>query len=439
MFKNPIFKALSSLNLAIFLLLTLAATSIVGTLLPQGQPIHFYLQKYGPTLGKIIKFFHLYDAYHSWWYISLLSLFSLNLLLCSIKRFPFSLELYRRNPFAVSLDKIKRMPVCEELHLKISLEDIRQKVTETITQKLGSIKTISLEEGLLLVKDKARWSYFSVYAVHLSIFIILIGGIIGALWGFRGSIMLMEGEMTNKVIIEGKKRKFVSLPFEIRCDQFLIDFYPDGTPKEYRSDVTILENGKEILKKSIKVNAPLTHKGITFYQATYQTMAQASFKLIKDSKEKLFNIKPYQLGRWKDEGIRFGIMQFAQAHGLPAVRIWLSLEDEPPRAFWLLARHPKRIMTKKGPLVIVLEEVKPVYVTGLQVKKDPGVWIVWIGFSFLILGIFATFFFTHQCYWIVLLPEKDNTKIILSGMSPKNRQAIQRKIEEIKEALKHIS
>ncbi len=439
MFKNPVLKSLSSLNLAIFLLLTLAATSIIGTVLPQGQPLHFYFQKYGPSIGKIIKFFHLYDAYHSWWYISLLSLFSVNLFLCSVKRFPFSLELYRRDPFAIDLDKIKRMPVYEELYLKAPFEGIRPKILEIITQKLGHFKTIPLENGILLVKDKARWSYFSVYAVHFSILLILIGGIIGAFFGFRGSIMLMEGETTNKVIIEGKKRRFVSLPFEIRCNKFFIDFYPDGTPKEYRSDISVLEDNKEIFKRNIKVNAPLTYKGITFYQATYQTMAQASFKLIKDSKEKLFMIRPYQVGKWKNEEIiRFGLMQFARAHGLPAVRIWLSIEDGPPRAFWLLARHPKRVMTKKGPLVVVLEDVKPIYVTGLQVKKDPGVWIVWIGFIFLILGVFAALFFAHQCYWIALLSEKDGTRVVLSGMSPKNRDVVQRKIKEIKDIFQHI-
>ncbi len=438
MSKNPIFRFFSSLKLAIFLLLTLAASSILGTLLPQGQPIAFYFHRYGPTLGKIIKWLHLYDTYHSWWYTTLLALFSINLILCSWKRFPFSLELYRRDPLAIDLEKLKRMPVSEEIHLKQSFETALKRVEEIVNKRLGQVKKISFDKGFLFLKDKARWSYFSVYIVHLSILIILIGGIIGSIWGFRGSIMLLEGESTNKIVIESKHRKFIPLDFEIKCNKFYIDFYPNGMPKEYRSDVTILENGKKVLEKSIKVNKPLTYKGITFYQANYQSMAEVELKLFFNSKEKEFSLKPYGQISWQEAGIRVGMMDFARAHGLPAAKIWLMVDDEAPQAFWILAQHPRRIMTKKGPLVVILEDVKPVYATGLQVKKDPGVWLVWIGFIFLILGVFAAFFFTHQRYWVAVIPEKNSAKVILAGMTPKSRQTILRKIEEIREDLVQV-
>ncbi len=435
MFKNPIIKFLSSIKLAIFLLLILAATSIIGTILPQGQPLAFYMQRYGPTLGQIIKIFHLYDTYHSWWYMALLGLFSLNLILCSWKRFPFSLELYRRDPLAVDPEKLLRMPVAEEVKLPSPLAQSKEKVLSLIKKKLGSPQEADFEDGILFLKDKARWSYFSVYVVHFSLLVIIVGAIIGAAFGFRGEISLLEGEKTDRVRVWGKKKRFIPLGFEIRCDKFHIEFYPNGMPKEYRSDVTIIDQGKEVLKDSIRVNDPLTYRGITFYQATYNTFAQVKLRLLKGPKEKTLVIKPFSQGSWEEEKIRVGLLDFQQAHGLPAARIWFQVDDEPPSAFWVLERHPRRIETKEGPILISLEEALPIYATGLQVKKDPGVWVVWIGFILLILGIFAAFFFAHQRYWVALLPEKDQTRVILAGFSPKNRHAVEKTIRELKRDL----
>ena len=435
MFKNPILKFLSSIKLAIFLLLILAATSIIGTILPQGEPLAFYFQRYGETLGKIIKILQLYDTYHSWWYVTLLGLFSLNLLLCSLKRLPFSIELYRRDPLAVDPKKLRRMPASEEVILKESLEEAKAKVKALLSKKFSGFKEVDFEDGILFLKDKARWSYFSVYVVHFSLLIIILGAIIGAAWGFRGQISLLEGEKTSRVTTWGKKQRTVSIPFEIRCDKFYIDFYPNGMPKEYRSDVTILEGGKEVLKGSIRVNDPLTYKGITFYQSSYNTFAEVKLRLLKGPREKTLVIKPFGQATWAEEKITVGLLDFQQAHGLPAARIWLQVGGEAPMAFWVLGRHPRRIETPAGPLIITMLDARPIYATGLQVKKDPGVWVVWLGFSLLIAGIFAAFFFAHQRYWVALLPDKNSTRVIIAGLSPKNRHAVEKVVRELKEEL----
>ncbi len=48
---------LASAKLAIVLFFVLAGISILGTIIPQGQPHEFYLTKYGQGLGKLILFF----------------------------------------------------------------------------------------------------------------------------------------------------------------------------------------------------------------------------------------------------------------------------------------------------------------------------------------------------------------------------------------------
>ena len=56
----------------------------------------------------------------------------------------------------------------------------------------------------------------------------------------------------------------------MRCDDFDVSFYPDSDrPKEYKSWLTVIEHGKEVMKKEIEVNSPLTFNGITFYQSSF--------------------------------------------------------------------------------------------------------------------------------------------------------------------------
>ena len=56
----------------------------------------------------------------------------------------------------------------------------------------------------------------------------------------------------------GSPISYSSLAQDLQCS--------DKTVKRW---LTILENGKEVLKKSIVVNDPLTYKGISIYQSSY--------------------------------------------------------------------------------------------------------------------------------------------------------------------------
>ena len=43
-----------------------------------------------------------------------------------------------------------------------------------------------------------------------------------------------------------------------------------GAPiKSYKSTVAVVEDGKEVLTRAIEVNTPLSYKGYTFYQLSY--------------------------------------------------------------------------------------------------------------------------------------------------------------------------
>jgi hypothetical protein len=96
--------------------------------------------------------------------------------------------------------------------------------------------------GLSPGQELQRFPYARLgpYVAHGGILIILLGGLLGALFGFRGSLTVPEGGESSVVWLEKGGRK-VELDFRIRCNRFVVDYYPSGNPREYRSEVSLLD------------------------------------------------------------------------------------------------------------------------------------------------------------------------------------------------------
>jgi len=65
--------------------------------------------------------------------------------------------------------------------------------------------------------------------------------------------------------------------------------------------------------------------------------------------------------------------------------------------------------------------------TGLQVRKDPGVWIVYLGCIVMGIGLYTTFFMSHKKLWLALIPSEK--KLLIAATANKNRPAFERKID----------
>ncbi|NOR05408.1 MAG: hypothetical protein GQ575_03780, partial [Deltaproteobacteria bacterium] len=135
---TSIWRFFSSVRLAVFLLIALAITSIVGTVIPQGESLQFYLETYGPSFFRIIKVLNLNDTYHSWWYLILLGLFSTNLVVCTLRRLPFTLKLCRRDNLSVDSGRLLKMPFKKDWEIKEELDnDSTQSIISAFKKVVG--------------------------------------------------------------------------------------------------------------------------------------------------------------------------------------------------------------------------------------------------------------------------------------------------------------
>lgn len=356
-----------SVKTTIFLLITIALVSIIGTLIPQQKEAAQYIAQYGPVLYQLFDLLGFLDLYASWWFRLLLVLLIINLIACSIKRLP------------------------------------------RITSRRGF--------------TRREWlGRLGPHITHLSLVLILIGSLIGNFWGFKGFVNIPQGEETNAIFLKGTE-EMLGLDFTIRCEKFEVSYYPGSdVVKEYLSDLVILEDGREVLRKRIQVNDPLHYKGITFYQSSYGFLPsppeerKAELEIIPKGKNpKTFRI---QLGEGETQQVQGTDIKVELAALIPDFFIGegnriLSRSDQPNNpavginiyrngklsySGWSFLKHPDFHGSKDDAYRVIFLQYsggeKPF--TGLMVVKDPGIPFVYAGFVALVFGLVCSFFLRRR-------------------------------------------
>jgi cytochrome c biogenesis protein len=301
------------------------------------------------------------------------------------------------------------------------------------------LKRAETDSAISLYAGKGRLSRLGVPLTHLSILIILIGGLIGSLFGFKGSVNILEGETVDRIYLRIKDEE-VSKPihFSVRCDDFKITYYdlpgPEKHIKDYVSLLTILEKGKEVLRKSVQVNHPLQYKGLAFYQSTYGTIRDITLGVQRENKKEkeLLKILEGETVSIPNSDAQIQLLRYVpQIHNFgDGVQIVLLKPNQEPRAFWVLKDFPRFDPKNNNDFILTLEGVFSKEYTGLQVTKDPGVWIVWVGSGLMIFGLIVSFFFSHQRVWI-RIPMGSGQEIILGGSTNKNKVGFEKMFKQL--------
>ncbi len=436
--SNPIWSFFASVKLALFTLVTLAITSIIGTIIPQKKSFIEYADQYGESTAKLFEILNIGDMYNSWWFLALLCLLSINLIICSFDRFPNVWKQIKADNLATPLKRLERMNQKRSWKSKLSLADTISSVTKKMQDKGWKTESKETDEGTFLFSQKGAWSRTGVYIVHASILIIFVGAIIGELTGFKGGMSIPEGSASDK-IYSFSLEKYIPLGFTVRCDKFEIEYYRNGMPKDYRSELTVLKDGKEVYKTPIEVNSPMIYKGITFYQSSYEGSSNfiLSVTNIETGKEHTVAVPFQKQTVWPDEGLTFGVInaEATRQQRIVRMKIWFKDEFSPPSVFWMEPGKTATIERQKAKYRL---EAKQMYSTGLQVAKDPGVWTVYIGCTLMLLGLYVAFFLSHKRVW-VFIEKSEKPTVLIAGSANKNRVGFEKQFTDLSTSLDESS
>ncbi len=445
-FFGRLWKLFASVRLTVVILLSLAVTSIVGTIIPQNKSADAYLHEYGEFFYKILAAFDIFDMYYSWWFQTLLLMLTVNVVVCSTHRFSALWKILSVKKPSFNVSKFRNLSNKEEFTDSRSTEDLKRIYVPIVSRSFGYRRIEETDNGLCVFAEKGRWTRAGVYVIQFSVVLLLIGALIGSIFGFKGFVNIPEGESIDSIRLY-KTGKAQKLNFKIRCDNFNVKFYDSGAPSEYRSKLTILEQGKSVLTRDIIVNAPLRYKGINLFQSSYGELPPREIALnFKNRvtgisyKKKLsvgqqFDI-PGDMGQFIIKGYRDSYGFRGHDLGKTFMGI-LTPNNGSPAHVILPVRFPffdDRI--RNDNLIVSVEDYDHRYYTGLQVTKDPGVIVVYSGFVIMIIGCFITFFMFHQRFCIEISKSGKNSRIMVAGTANKNKLGMQSRIKKMVESLR---
>ena len=433
----------TSLKLAIFVIIILAIASIVGTIIEQNQPIDKYRQIYTDGAIRIFETLSLFDMYHSWWFLLLLVLFTVNLICCTVDRLPRVVRIVRNPKTTLDGNLEKSLTLVDRWKKKGDLSALAETYRTAMGGAFARPRVTENSGTFHLYAEKGVVSRFGVYVTHISIIIIFLGAIIGNVIGFKGYANIVEGESVRMIPTRGGTNH-VDLGFSVRCNKFWVEYYPNGQPKEYASDLSVIENGREVLRKTIEVNDPLRYKGVWFYQSSYgaagASTVTVSVRNPDGSGRETFSLSPGQSAEISGYGKIRAVDYRNDFQGLgPGLLVVLEKPGGQPAQFWLLKAFPEFDRQRQDTRYLSFAGLNEIFYTGLQVARDPGVNIVWVGCALMVIGIIIAFFLSHQRLWVRLSRASDGrVEVVLAGSTNKNRLAFEKKFEKIQGDMKAV-
>ncbi len=411
---------LSSLKIAILLLLLIAISCAIGTIIPQQESNQFYYDSFNdkPFLGiiggKILLYLGFDHIYTSFWFLLLLIWLGIALSVCSFRRQLPMLKSALNWIDYKSPRQIAKLAISKTIKAKNPSESL-EKITINFKNQGWNINK---KEGRIAAR-KGAIGRVGPILIHLGMILLMIGATYGSLTGQNfekflapgRSIDLLDRNKDNKLTIELKK-------FQIERD-------PQGRAEQYRSVVKIIEKDGDNLEKEISVNYPLRYKGLTIYQADW-SLAAITIQVDDSPKLQIPITSIPELGEQV-----WGTVIPTKINGEDSILLTVNSELGPVMVYnnngtkissLSINKEAKEI---KGSLLKIINIIPS---SGLLLKRDPGVPLVYTSFTIILIGGFLSIISTKNI-WVLI--ENENSLIYIGGLSNRNLSGLSKELPKL--------
>ena len=424
---------IADLRLAIGLLLLIAVASGIGTAIPQKESLEFYHQRYddAPWLGWLkaagILRLQLDHVYSSGWFLTLLALLGLALILCSWRRQWPALQASLRWIDYTSPRQLSKLALAETLtHPRT---DGLAVLGQRLRERGWSVRS---QEGRLAAR-KGVLGRVGPLLVHAGMVVLMVGSAWGALAGQRLEQFLAPGRELELLDRQGRPQVTLAL------DGFAISRDPAGRPEQFTSRLRLnppaapdpdppaeapAPSSTLTRQAEISVNHPLRYGGMTLYQADW-TLAAIQIQLGRSPVLELPLQRFPQLGEQV-----WGLLLPTRPDGSQPVLLTLTSEVGPVEVFAadgnsLALLQPGGEPVEVQGLPIRVAGVLPA--SGILLKRDPGVPLVYSGFAIALLGGGLSLVATRQL-WAVEEQRDGGRRLHAAGLCNRNLTAFAREL-----------
>ncbi|MGA2192094.1 MAG: cytochrome c biogenesis protein ResB [Nitrospirota bacterium] len=418
--KERALKLFSSIKLAVFLLIILAAVSVFGTFIPQAQEPLVYIRRYGEEHYRYLRFFGIIDLYHSWGFRTIAGLLAINLSVCSYRRFRW---LYKSTIAPVTEktgETIRRLRLSNELPAAGHVE--------MLERALADRKYRISKRGRFVYARKGALGPWGDMITHVSILLVLLGALVGSL-GMVGTVNVYEGDFTDQFYNwnTGKDQPF---GFSLFVEKFTLEHYPADLSVTVRDTL----DGHKV--------GTFQSRGGSAVDVTGTDIKLVPNRVDFERQEALFDV--YSQGRLigvydtaePDGGTQAPLnFKYAFTTGPFAEPVIKNLASS-VRITGDGKELCREVITINSPLkfggytiyqTAYSRDPRGRYYSGFEIVKDPGLPLVWAGFALLLAGLILSFYFYHRQVWIFA----GEDRIYIGGTSNKDMPGFMREYSSI--------
>ncbi len=408
----------SSIKLAFILIIVIALLSLSGALIMQytGAPDSYQTWLENVAQSKfglwtpIMALLQLFRIFHSIWFLGAGTLLVINILVCSLARLKSITQVIRGGHIVQTESYYQSGGSGVEVSLKSdSAEAVSNLMKEKLQTRGYRVRVEKAGDNFHFAADKNRYSRLGTYLTHFSLILFILGFLVSAVLGYRNEAFTVG--------VGGVENVGDNSRLSLKLLSFTDEYYPDGSPKDFRSEVVLYDSGQEVKQATIRVNHPLSYKNYKFFQSSF---GPTVLVLIKDSSGQTIvngDIQmnyPVQL-----EGLNLmsgGLLLPQSSYELWAYKANQggggSMINEGELVIQIIEQSTQKIINM-GKVVqgtpTVLNDLEINYLgdsqySGFQVTRDPGANFIWAASIFLLAGLVLVFYFPVRQLWAVVIP-----------------------------------
>ena len=403
---DRIWRFFTSVRAAIYEVSFLTLLVLLGTL--RGSSVPNTIKSWAPFTAPVIKRWYAWNVFHSFPFMFILALLSVAITICTANRAPGMWKTIAEPTVTTTRGFLTTAGINGTFALREPQDEAVGRVVGVLRKRRYRVLTEVKDGDTHVYADRFRFAKLGTYPFHLALIMILVGGIVGAKYGFRD---------TSFIIPDGSTRDIGhGTGLTVKLNHFSDVYRQDGSPAEYRSDLVVYDHGSQVKTGSITVNHPLTYKNVVIYQSSF---GQAVSLHIADAAGHVLYDDAIPLGLYtaaNNPNAPAGILDLPEANA----EIRVIAPDNAPSATstnalnvadgeMFIQVRPKNVLTNTVMPSAIVGQGETANLDGLnitfvrerqfslfQVARNPGIPIFWAAAFMLVGGLVVVFYFPHR-------------------------------------------
>lgn len=264
-----VWRTLTSVRFAVFFIAALALFGLMGVIIPQipeamrgnSTAVDAWVESQRGTFGPFTEPMHrlgLFNVFHARWFLAALGFLVLNVTICTFNRWSPTF----RNVF----NPPRRVPdsFFERAHNRTELAHAPiDRVEHALRRMRFRIERTDEAGATYVFADRYPWTQLATFVSHLALILFIAGGLVTALTGFTSDAFAGEGTTVPVFAVKDPNQ------LQVRVDDAVGVFGEKGNALDFRTHLTIFQNGEEVKSGTTTVNNPLEYDGYRFHQVAY--------------------------------------------------------------------------------------------------------------------------------------------------------------------------